>query len=171
MRHIAFIIKMIIVAFLMGCTSHQETISKPPVPDIQLSETLVNELRSLKGVPEEITSQYIYLRSKLEREFYDSRYLSNTNAYWQGQAGQQIISMGKAALPFIMLEIEYGNFFFNVPARKITGLSMRRENEFASEQEYAKRWANWWQINKNNPEWNIYVEHSNEGESADVQQK
>jgi len=56
-----------------------------------------------------------------------------------------------------MKEIKQGNFLFNVPARRITGLSMRTKGEFESEQEYAQRWGAWWEKNCDNPEWNVFL--------------
>jgi len=85
------------------------------------------------------------------------RWSSNTGDYWETPAGKKIISMEKKALPFIMEEICRGNFFFNVPAEKITNISFRSRNTIKSEQHYAKKWAEWWGKNRNNPKWNIYL--------------
>jgi hypothetical protein len=83
---------------------------------------------------------------------------SDSRDYWKGGAGLQIIDGGKRFLPFVMAEIDNGNFFFNVAAKEITGISMHKEGEFQSEQEYTRRWAEWWKTNRSNPGWNIYPE-------------
>lgn len=127
------------------------------IEHVELSKKFIKKIRNLKGIPEQTINKYIDLRTQLAQEFIDHRYSSRTKDYWQDPAGQQIIALGKKVLPFIMLEIERGDFFFNVAAREITGIAMQKENEFASEQEYAIRWAAWWKKNKNNPEWNIYL--------------
>jgi hypothetical protein len=83
---------------------------------------------------------------------------SRTETYLEVSSGQQIIAMGKKALPFVMVQICNGNFFFNVAARRIAGVTMRKKGEFAiSEQELALRWTEWWGENCNQPEWNVYL--------------
>ena len=81
---------------------------------------------------------------------------SNSYDYWEGSAAKSIIAMGKKALPFIMKEIENGNFLFIVAAERITQIKMRNQT-IQSEQENSKYWLKWWQENKNNPVWNIYL--------------
>lgn len=163
MKYILVIVVFAASVWMTGCSPVTEAptkISKPEAEHIKLSEALVNKLKSVEGIPETVTQQYLALRSELEMEFYDCRFLSNTNSYWEGPAAKEIISLNKSVLPLIMKEIELGNFFFNVPAQQITGLSMRVEGKFASEQEYAQRWFNWWQANRDNPQWNIYIEQA-----------
>ncbi|MFA5259614.1 MAG: hypothetical protein WC450_00110 [Candidatus Omnitrophota bacterium] len=76
---------------------------------------------------------------------------SDTHKYWDSKAGQEIIAMGKNALPFIMEEIKNGNYWFNSAAEKITYIKM----DGVSEQEKSKAWLKWWDVNCNNPRWNL----------------
>ncbi|UCC21412.1 MAG: hypothetical protein JSW23_06220 [Planctomycetota bacterium] len=84
---------------------------------------------------------------------------SRTDDYFDRvPAGLDIIKMGRSVLPFVMEQICAGNFFFNVAARRITGLTLRNEGGiFISEQELALRWSKWWHQNCNKPEWNEYL--------------
>lgn len=92
------------------------------------------------------------LRSEWQAEKERHKYSSRTDDYWQGKAGKEIIAMGKRALPFVMEEIKKGDFFFNIPAYKITGIKMKGK----SEQEKSKEWVKWWEENKNNTKWNPF---------------
>ena len=121
------------------------------------STTYVNKTAEALNY-EEAKRKFTDLRKHWEEEAQQHWYLSDTKAYWQWSAGQAIIAMGKEALPFVMEEVQKGNFFFNVPAARITGISMRKEEEImVSEQDIARRWVKWWEANRNNPEWNVFL--------------
>lgn len=103
---------------------------------------------------EDAKQQFQELKTKWESEIKGEVQLSSvTYNYWEGEAGRRIIAMGKRALLFVMDEIENGNFLFNVPAEKITGIKM----EGRYEQERSRNWIRWWERNRNNPEWNIFI--------------
>jgi len=82
---------------------------------------------------------------------------SNSKDRWKGPAGGQIIEMGKRALPFVMDEIEKGDFFFNIAADRITGVRIGTNGPLMSEQERSKAWLSWWEKAKTEPEWNIFL--------------
>lgn len=101
--------------------------------------------------------EFIKLKDQWEAE--SPQLSSNTYDYWKTQAGKKIISMGKRALPLVMNEIREGNFFFNVAAERITNISLRSGEPSGSEQQYSEKWVEWWEKNKENPNWNIYIDY------------
>lgn len=76
-----------------------------------------------------------------------------TNKYWDSESGRNIIAMGKRALPFIMEEIKNGKSWFTVAAQRITGIRMRGPTA----QDLSEEWLDWWEENKDNPEWNVFL--------------
>jgi len=121
---------------------------------VQESNGICVDKRSGK-ISREAEELFGSLKAKWDLEVKQYDYSSNTHDYWQGEAGEKIIAMGKKALPFIMEELEQGNFFFNVPAEIITGKTL----EAPSAQETSKKWLEWWEENKNDPEWTICIEN------------
>jgi len=105
----------------------------------------------------EAQREFMELKRKWEQEKENFWFSSRTTDYWKGPAGQNIIGMGKRALPFVMEEISRGDFLFNVPAQKITNISAPSGIERESEQKLSLDWIEWWKENKDNPEWNIYI--------------
>lgn len=97
------------------------------------------------------------LKSKWTKKKENAALSSRTSDYWKGSAGQEIIAMGKHALPFVMDEISKGDFFFNIPAQEITKIKTPSGFERESEQKLSQDWIEWWKENKDNPEWNIYI--------------
>lgn len=70
---------------------------------------------------------------------------------WKVPAGRNIIAMGRRALPFVMQEIEKGNVLLTYAASQITGLRFMHIGE-------TDYWLEWWEENKRNPTWNVFVE-------------
>ena len=105
----------------------------------------------------EAQNEFMGLKSKWVQEKAKASFSSRTSDYWKGPAGLRIMAMGKRALPFVMDEISKGDFFFNVPASKITNITIPSGIKRESEQELSKDWIEWWRKNTDNPEWNIYI--------------
>ena len=76
-----------------------------------------------------------------------------TVRYWDSESGRNIIAMGKMALPFIMEEVKRGNSWYAVAAARITGIKMRGPTA----DDLNRQWLEWWDENKNNPDWNIFI--------------
>ena len=114
----------------------------------------------------EAQHEFMKLKSKWAREKAKATLSSRTTDYWKGAAGQSIIAMGKRALPFVMEEISRGDFFFNIPAWKITNITTPNGIKRESEQELSRDWIEWWRKNKDNPEWNVYINKSKNAEHA-----
>ncbi len=110
---------------------------------------------------EKAKCDYSILKGKWEQLHKQLSGSSNISAYWKDSFGSQIIAGGKRYLPFIMQEIEDGNFLYNHAAEEITGLNLREEGVVHSEQYYSSMWVKWWHINRNNPQWNIYANMTN----------
>ena len=110
---------------------------------------------------QEARSEFITLKKKWKDETQGLRLLSTiiVEDYWKGPAAHELIGMGKRALPFVLEEIEAGNFYFNVAASRTTGLDLSSENEKYDERKHSKRWLEWWAINGNNPQWNTFSGH------------
>jgi hypothetical protein len=106
---------------------------------------------------EQAKSEFNVLKSFWEKEI--PKYSSNTEDYWKGDAGKAILKMGKRALPFVFEEILKFNFLFNVAAEQITQIHPTGKAGY-SEQTKDEFWIKWWHDNKNNPEWNIYLNQS-----------
>jgi len=115
---------------------------------------LKEQIRHYQGYwYEKATEEFGKLKTmwQAEKEKYKSS--SILSDYWQGEAGKKLIAMGRRALPFVMREIEQGDFMFNIPADKITGIAVSA----MSEQERSKKWLEWWRANRDNPKWNMFI--------------
>ena len=92
---------------------------------------------------EEIENEYrrlLSLRQQERKQFYKS---SDTHAYWQGPNGRRIIALVPAVIPYLILELRKGDFFFNVPLELITGIDVSNRRDM-SEQEKSGLWLKWW---------------------------
>ncbi|MCX5709517.1 MAG: hypothetical protein NT088_02150 [Candidatus Omnitrophica bacterium] len=76
------------------------------------------------------------------------------NKYWMSDSGRAIIAMGKRALPFLMDELQNGNYWYATAVDYITGIRMAG----TTGDDLAGRWLAWWEENKDNPEWNLFIE-------------
>ena len=84
----------------------------------------------------------------------DTHQLTNHSDY------KAIIAMGKRALPFVIDKLAKGDFLMVVAARRITGIDVVRASgkvleskELFGEQDEARLWVEWWQQNRDKPEW------------------
>jgi hypothetical protein len=75
------------------------------------------------------------------------QFSSNTADYTRNPAYDQIVSLGKAALPFLMADLERGEFMLNDAAHRITGIDVTKiypGEKMLSEQDLSKFWVRWW---------------------------
>jgi hypothetical protein len=75
------------------------------------------------------------------------------NKYWMSESGRQIIAMGKKAIPFLMEELENGNYWYSTALDYITGIRMGG----STGDDLAQNWLDWWDENQNNSEWNVFL--------------
>jgi len=81
---------------------------------------------------------------------------SNSSYYINVPEYDALIAMGKPALPFLMEKLGAGEFFLNKAVEKITGIDLKAwKPDFrpVSEQDTSKVWLEWWEENKDKPEW------------------
>jgi hypothetical protein len=78
------------------------------------------------------------------------------NKYWMSASGKKIIAMGKRAIPFIMDELKSGNYWYSTALDYITGVRMSG----TTGDNLAGNWLDWWDENKDNPEWNVFLNSS-----------
>lgn len=104
---------------------------------------------------EEAKKEFQRLKSAFENEISYPPYseYNFVDRYWDSDSGRNIIAMGKRALPFIMEEIKNGRSYYTVAAEKITGIKMRGPME----EDLRQEWLAWWEENKDNPEWNVFI--------------
>jgi len=91
------------------------------------------------------------------------------NKYWMSESGRAIIAMGKRALPFLMDELQNGNYWYAAAVDSITGIRMAG----TTGEDLAERWLAWWEDNKDNPEWNLFIEgepQSQEGPAVGLEE-
>ena len=138
-----------LTSVLVSCDSNIQ--SKPQSNMKSMTNHNINSSNALKY--ESNQAKYLKLRTEWEKERQQFSKYSDTRAYWKGPVGKEIISMGKAAIPFLIKELQDGDFFFNIPLEIITGISING----SSEQDKVKGWLDWWQKNKGNPKWNLYI--------------
>ncbi|MFH1360908.1 MAG: hypothetical protein ABIJ41_07775 [Candidatus Omnitrophota bacterium] len=105
---------------------------------------------------DKVRADFAALKKKWEIEEEQNRHRSDDVSYWQGEAGQAILAMGKKALPFVMEEIKQGNLLYNWAAWQITGIRMNGKPS-GSAQDVSQNWIRWWEENKNHSEWNIFI--------------
>jgi len=105
---------------------------------------------------EEATKEFQELKADFEDEISNPPYsdYTFTDRYWDSESGRKIIAIGTRALPFIMEEIENGKSWFTVAAQRITGIKMRG----STAQELNEQWLDWWEENRDNPEWNAFYD-------------
>jgi outer membrane protein assembly factor BamB len=91
--------------------------------------------------------------------------------------GRAILAMGKRALPFIVEEIRNGKTswkwaaFFIIPPLPPPDRATWEETAEAHNAQlaelYSRDWVKWWGENRNNPEWNVFLEKHQDGYSMD----
>lgn len=82
--------------------------------------------------------------------------------YWMSDSGRAIIAMGRRALPFIMDEIQAGNYWYTYAAASITGIRMQG----TTGEDLSERWLAWWDDNKDDPEWNLFIQGESQGQNS-----
>ncbi|MBM3240489.1 hypothetical protein FJZ31_29755 [Candidatus Poribacteria bacterium] len=95
--------------------------------------------------------------AKKYREAYDSwkRFVqspeiqesSRTEDYTDNQAYENIVALGKRALPFLIADIEKGEFFLNNAVKRITNIDVIKlypDEKVTGEQDISKLWVRWW---------------------------
>lgn len=72
---------------------------------------------------------------------------SRTEDYTNNQAYQNIVALGKRALPFLIADIEKGEFFLNDAMKRITKIDVTKvypKEKIVGEQDVSKLWVKWW---------------------------
>ncbi|HME00026.1 MAG TPA: hypothetical protein VKM93_22185 [Terriglobia bacterium] len=72
---------------------------------------------------------------------------SRTSDYTNNPPYDDIVALGKGALPFLMADIAKGEFFLNDAARRITGIDVVKlfpGEPVIGEQDVSKLWLRWW---------------------------
>jgi hypothetical protein len=72
---------------------------------------------------------------------------SRTSDYTNNSAYERIVALDKAALPFLMADLEKGDFLLNKAVARITGIDVRKlypDEKVVGEQDVSKLWLRWW---------------------------
>lgn len=72
---------------------------------------------------------------------------SNTSDYISNEPYEAIVALGPEAVPFIIQDLEKGDFFLNSAIKRITGMDARKvypNENIIGEQDVSKLWIRWW---------------------------
>jgi hypothetical protein len=98
-----------------------------------------------RNLPQEYQKAIEAWRSYTQRpEIQES---SQTSAYTNNEAYAHIVSLGPDVLPFLIADLERGEFLLNDAVRRITGLDVRKlypQQKVVGEQDISKLWVRWW---------------------------
>ena len=109
----------------------------------QVATTTVKNSEELRASFEEFYDEWIrFLRSP------KVRFTSRSTDLLKSKAFRGIVSLGPAAIPFIVEKLSEQPFLHYALAQ-ITGMDLRREVPDAlSERDVAQLWTNWWKTGK-----------------------
>ncbi len=113
---------------------------------------------------QEAAKEFRQLKADFENEISYLPYsdYTFTDRYWESESGLKIVAMGKRALPFIMEEIKNGKSWYTYAAQLITGIKMKGPTV----DDLNREWLDWWQENKDDPQWNKFIDSSSPQQSA-----
>ena len=89
--------------------------------------------------------QRFYLLSRQWKN--DTKYLSSINEMVLHPAYQQIVGMGPAALPLILLELKMDPDYWFEALKAITGIDPVVENDMGDLSRMAESWLDWGRVN------------------------
>jgi len=91
-----------------------------------------------------VQAEYRRLLPLWQEERRQFAHSSNLHDHWSGPQGRAIIALGAAIAPQLIEELRKGDFFFNAPLARITGVDIS-DGAYTSEQVNSALWLRWWE--------------------------
>ena len=119
-----------------------------------LSEESQKNITKVKEIAEHFNSS-AFRQNGIRQRFYvlstrwkaDTQYLSSINEMVLHPAYQQIVGMGPAAIPFLLLELKSDPDYWFEALKAITGVNPVVENDMGDLSKMVESWLDWGRVN------------------------